>query len=52
MSYPADYRYTKWHEWIKVDGVYGTVGITHYAQSQLGDLVCVELPRVGDQEDT
>ncbi len=45
--YPADYRYTKEHEWIKVDGEIGTVGITDYAQHELGDVVFVELPKVG-----
>jgi glycine cleavage system H protein len=40
-------RYTKDHEWISVDGDVGTVGITEYAQSQLGDVVYVELPEVG-----
>ena len=45
--HPADYRYTKEHEWIKVDGAVGTIGITDYAQSELGDGVFVELPKVG-----
>jgi glycine cleavage system H protein len=45
--YPADYRYTKDHEWIKVDGSIGTIGITDYAQHELGDVVFVELPKVG-----
>ncbi len=45
--YPSDYRYTKEHEWIKVDGEIGTVGITDYAQHELGDVVFVELPKVG-----
>jgi glycine cleavage system H protein len=45
--YPADYRYTKDHEWIKVDGPLGTVGITDYAQHELGDVVFVELPKIG-----
>lgn len=45
--YPADYRYTKDHEWIKVNGSNGTIGITDYAQSELGDVVFVELPKVG-----
>jgi glycine cleavage system H protein len=45
--YPADYRYTKDHEWIKVDGPVGTIGITDYAQSELGDVVFAELPKVG-----
>ena len=45
--YPGDYRYTKEHEWIKVNGDVGTVGITDYAQHELGDVVFVELPKVG-----
>ena len=45
--YPEDRVYTKEHEWIKVDGDRGTVGITDYAQAQLGDVVYVELPEVG-----
>ena len=45
--YPSDYRYTKDHEWIKTDGSNGTIGITDYAQQQLGDVVFVELPKVG-----
>jgi glycine cleavage system H protein len=48
MAYPADYRYTKEHEWIKVDGTIGTVGITDYAQNSLGDIVFVDLPKLGD----
>ena len=48
MAYPADYRYTKEHEWIQVDGTIGTVGITDYAQNSLGDIVFVDLPKVGD----
>jgi glycine cleavage system H protein len=47
--YPADFRYTKEHEWIKIDGATGTIGITDYAQSELGDVVFVELPKVGAQ---
>ena len=45
--YPTDYRYTKDHEWIKVEGTTGTVGITDYAQGELGDVVFVELPKIG-----
>ena len=45
--YPADRRYTKDHEWIKVDGAVGTVGITDYAQQELGDVVFVEMPKPG-----
>ena len=48
MSYPANYKYTKEHEWVEVDGAKGTVGITDYAQSSLGDIVFVDLPKVGD----
>jgi glycine cleavage system H protein len=47
MSYPADLKYTKEHEWIRVDGNTGTIGITDFAQQQLGDVVYVELPDVG-----
>jgi glycine cleavage system H protein len=47
--YPSDYRYTKDHEWIKVEGATGTVGITDYAQGELGDVVFVELPKIGAQ---
>ena len=49
MSYPANYKYTKEHEWISVDGAKGTVGITDYAQNSLGDIVFVDLPKVGDK---
>jgi glycine cleavage system H protein len=45
--YPSDYRYTKEHEWIKVSGTTGTIGITDYAQHELGDVVFAELPKVG-----
>jgi glycine cleavage system H protein len=48
MPYPAKYKYTKEHEWLDVEGVIGTIGITDYAQSTLGDIVFVELPKVGD----
>lgn len=47
-TYPQDYLYTKEHEWIRVKEKKGTVGITEYAQKQLGDVVFVELPKVGD----
>ena len=52
MSYPANYRYTKEHEWISLDGKVGTIGITDYAQSELGDVVFVELPKVGAEVKT
>ncbi len=47
MPYPADYKYTKEHEWIKPDGNTATIGITNHAQESLGDIVFVELPKVG-----
>jgi glycine cleavage system H protein len=49
MAYPSEYRYTKEHEWLKVDGNTGTIGITDYAQNSLGDIVFVELPKVGTE---
>ncbi|HZU23656.1 MAG TPA: glycine cleavage system protein GcvH [Terriglobales bacterium] len=47
MAYPKQYRYTKEHEWIAVEGADATIGITDYAQGSLGDIVFVELPKVG-----
>ncbi len=47
MSYPTDLKYTKEHEWVRVEGTTGTIGITDFAQQQLGDVVYVELPDVG-----
>jgi glycine cleavage system H protein len=47
MSYPAGFKYTKDHEWIELAGDRGKVGITDYAQQQLGDVVYVDLPEVG-----
>jgi len=47
MTYPANLKYTKDHEWIDLAGDQGKVGITDYAQQQLGDVVYVELPEVG-----
>ena len=47
MAYPAGFKYTKDHEWIELEGDRGTVGITDYAQQQLGDVVYVDLPEVG-----
>jgi glycine cleavage system H protein len=49
MAYPTKYRYTKQHEWVDVNGDTATVGITDYAQEQLGDVVFVELQKVGTQ---
>jgi glycine cleavage system H protein len=47
MAYPANYRYTKEHEWVNAQDGVATVGITDYAQSELGDVVFVELPETG-----
>jgi glycine cleavage system H protein len=47
MAYPADRKYTKDHEWIRISGDTAEIGITDYAQQQLGDVVYVELPEVG-----
>ena len=47
MEFPANMRYTKDHEWIRVEGNTGVIGITDYAQGELGDVVFVELPPVG-----
>ncbi|NIQ00354.1 MAG: glycine cleavage system protein GcvH [Nitrospinaceae bacterium] len=49
MEIPKDLRYTREHEWLKVDGGKGTIGITHFAQDQLGDVVFVEVPAVGTE---
>lgn len=49
MSYPTDFKYTKEHEWIKAEGNSATIGITSYAQDSLGDIVFVELPKVGTE---
>ena len=49
MSTPTDLRYTKEHEWVKVEGNTAIIGITDFAQSELGDIVFVELPEVGDE---
>ena len=47
MSYPTDLKYTKEHEWVRADGTVGVVGITDHAQQELGDIVYVDLPKVG-----
>jgi glycine cleavage system H protein len=49
MSYPEDYKYAKSHEWVKIDCDCATIGITDYAQSSLGDIVFVELPKLGQE---
>ena len=45
--YPENFRYTKEHEWVRVEGDTGTIGITDHAQEELGDIVYVDLPKVG-----
>ncbi len=45
--YPENFRYTKEHEWVLIEGDTGTIGITDHAQSELGDIVYVDLPKVG-----
>ena len=47
MNFPDSLKYTKDHEWIRIDGNVGTIGITEYAQGELGDIVFVELPSIG-----
>jgi glycine cleavage system H protein len=49
MSSPADLKYSKTHEWVKIEGTNATVGITHHAQEALGDITFVELPKVGTE---
>ena len=49
MEHPADLKYSAEHEWIRVDGTSGTVGITSFAAEQVGDIVFVELPAVGTE---
>jgi glycine cleavage system H protein len=48
VAYPTNLRYTREHEWIALDGAIGTIGITDYAQNSLGDIVYVDVPKVGD----
>jgi glycine cleavage system H protein len=49
MSYPDNYKYAKSHEWLLLEGETATIGITDYAQSSLGDIVFVELPKIGQE---
>ena len=49
MNFPADLKYTKDHEWVKVDGDIATIGITDFAQSELGDIVFVEIETEGEE---
>lgn len=48
MNTPKELKYTKEHEWVKIEDGKATIGITHFAQSELGDIVFVELPEAGD----
>jgi glycine cleavage system H protein len=48
LAYPQEFLYSKDHEWVRVDESVGTIGITNYAQKELGDIVYVELPKPGD----
>ena len=50
-KYPENFRYTKEHEWVRVDGNIGTIGITNHAQEELGDIVYVDLPKIGARID-
>jgi glycine cleavage system H protein len=47
--YPTEYRYSKEHEWVAMEGEVATIGVTEFAQGELGDIVYVELPEVGSQ---
>ncbi len=49
MSYPNNFKYTKEHEWVSVEGDTGTIGVTDHAQEELGDIVFVNLPKVGSK---
>jgi len=49
MSYPNNFKYTKEHEWVSVEGDTGTIGITDHAQDELGDIVFVNLPKIGSK---
>lgn len=52
MKFPEDLKYTKDHEWVKIDGETVTIGITDFAQKELGDIVFVEVETVGDSMDS
>lgn len=51
MPYPADLKYTKEHEWVKIEGNHCTIGVTSYAIDQLGDVVYLELPKINSEFD-
>lgn len=48
MEYPEDLRYTREHEWARIEGDEAVIGVTHHAQEELGDVVFIDLPKVGD----
>jgi glycine cleavage system H protein len=52
MNFPSELKYTKDHEWVRIDGDVATIGVTDFAQSELGDIVFVEIDTVGDTIDT
>jgi glycine cleavage system H protein len=52
MTYPENYRYTKEHEWVHVEGETATIGITFHAQEELGDIVYVDVPKAGTKVET
>jgi len=52
MNYPADFHYTKEHEWVRMDGNLATIGITDHAQHELGDIVYVDLPKIGSNAES
>lgn len=49
MEFPAELKYTKDHEWIKIEGDKATIGITEFAQRELGDIVYIDIPSVGKE---
>ncbi len=51
MNFPQELKYTKDHEWVRIDGVVATIGITDFAQSELGDIVYVDIDTIGDTID-
>jgi glycine cleavage system H protein len=51
MNFPAELKYTKDHEWVKVEGSEATIGITEFAQRELGDIVYLDIPKVGEHID-
>ena len=52
MTYPENYRYTKQHQWVRLEGDVATIGITFFAQERLGDIVYIDLPKPGTRLET